>query len=88
MKTVLSRKDLRNCTEKYVLVTREDLVYIRAGDEYVIKAYFDTEDAMSILEKDKFQIHRMCKSLGIQARANKGKRVKITLNQLRQMANL
>lgn len=95
MTTILSRKLLSSQKEKYILVEREDQVYIRVGDEYLPKSYFLVPEVVDILgirdqrgRKDRNRVHRMCKVMGIQARANRRKKLRITLQQLRQMAKM
>lgn len=86
MKTVLSRKDLPGCTETFVFVQREDAMFMRVGDEYVIKRYFDVDEASTTLGIPRDKVHQYCRKLGIQARANKRKKIRISLPQLRKMA--
>lgn len=95
MITVTSRKELAHQRAKFVLVEREMLVYQRVDDEYIKKPYFSVAEVVDILElqtkkgdKNRSEVHRMCKTLGIQARANRRKKLRITLQQLRQMANM
>lgn len=96
MTTILSRKDLRHQRDRYILVQREDAIYIRVDDEYVKKQYFSVQEAGEILFPDwesrntsrRNDVHRLCIKLGIQARANKRKKIRITLRQLRSMIEL
>jgi hypothetical protein len=86
MTTVLSRKDLPNCTTQFVFVERENAMYHRVGDEYLKKMYFDVGEAASTLGITRDRVHQYCRKLGIQSRANKRKKIRITLTQLRQIA--
>jgi hypothetical protein len=86
MKTVLSRKDLKTTTERFVFVQREKSIYIRAGDEYVKKRYFEVSEVADTLGLTLLQVHRYCRKFGIQAPANKRKKIRITLPQLQRMA--
>lgn len=88
MTTILSRRLLPKQTDQYILVLREDQVYIRVGDEYLRKRYFSTQDAERILKKSGSAVHKLCCKLGIQAKASKGRHIRITLSQLRKMAEL
>jgi hypothetical protein len=88
MITIPTRASLQKQTAKYVMVQNEDQVYIRDHDEYLPKLYFSTQEAADILEKKLYEIQYICVKLGIQARANKKKRLRITLKQLRQMAEM
>lgn len=86
MKTVLSRKDLKDCQDRFVYVQRENSMYIRDGDEYLKKRYFDVDEASTTLGITRDKIHQYCRKFGIQARANKRKKIRITLSQLQKMA--
>lgn len=88
MKSVSTRHDLRHEKDLYVYVQGEDQVYIRSDDEYLPKAYFSVSEAIAILESNKNEVHRWCIKMGIQAHANKRKKLKITFKQLRQMAKM
>jgi hypothetical protein len=85
MITITSRRDLKNQTDTYVLVKREDLVYLRVGQEYIPKRYFNTKEAREILEINEKRLYDVVFALGIQARANKKKHMKIELRHLRMM---
>lgn len=87
MKTVLSRKDLPGCIDRFVYVQREDAMYMRVGDEYVIKRYFDVDEAAHTLGIPRYKVHQYCRKLGIQSQANKRKKIRITLSQLQEMAS-
>jgi hypothetical protein len=86
MITIKNRWQLRNQTAQFVLVKTEDKVYKRHGDEYIRKQWFGTDEAASILEVDPDHVSYLCRKMGLQARANKKKRLRISLQQLRQMA--
>lgn len=86
MKTVLSRKDLKNCTDQYVYVQRENSMYRRLDDEYVKKRYFDVGEVSDTLGISRHEVHQYCRKFGIQASANKRKKIRITLPQLQRMA--
>lgn len=86
MQTVLSRKDLKECRDQYVYVQREDSMYQRLDDEYVKKRYFDVGEVADTLGITRDEVHQFCRKLGIQARANKRKKIRITLTQLQKMA--
>lgn len=86
MKKVLSRKDLKNCSEQYVYVERENSMYRRVGDEYLKKRYFDVGEVSDTLGITRDEVHQFCRKFGIQAPANKRKKIRITLPQLQRMA--
>jgi hypothetical protein len=86
MKSVVSKRDLVTCTEKYVHVQRDNCIYLRVHDEYVMKMYFDVQDAADILGVPVFQVHKLCRKFGIQAPVNKRKKLRIRLSVLQQMA--
>lgn len=96
MTTILSRKDLRHQRDRYIMVQREDAIYLRVDDEYVRKQYFTVQEAGQILFPDwetrnttrRNDVHQLCIKLGIQARANKRKKIRISFKQLRKMADL
>lgn len=88
MKTVQTKRDLRDQTSHYVLVQREAKVYVRVDQDYVAKPYFDINEASEILGANRNKMHRICRELGIQAPANKRKKLRITLEQLRRMAQM
>jgi hypothetical protein len=85
MTTVLSRKDLKNCIDKFVFVERENSIYRRVGDEYLKKRYFEVTEVADTLGITMDRVHQYCRKLGIQAPANKRKKIRITLPQLQQM---
>lgn len=87
MKTVLSRKDLKYCLDKFVYVKRENGMYVRTGDEYVKKRYFDVDEASTTLGITRDKVHQYCRKLGIQAPANKRRKIRITLAQMQRMAD-
>ncbi len=80
-----SRKDLRYQSAQYVLVTREDRVYMRIGNEYLPKAYFNTKEAREILGLTPDQMYELCRKVGIAAQANKRKKIRISLRHMRMM---
>jgi hypothetical protein len=86
MKTVLSRKDLKNCMDQYVYVRRENSMYVQDGDEYVKKRYFDVGEVSDTLGITRNEVHRYCRKFGIQAPVNKYKKIRITLSQLQKIA--
>lgn len=86
MTTVLSRKELKQQTTAFVYVERDAVVYNRVGDEWVRKLYFTTREAREILNIPLTQVYELCENMGIQAKAWKNYKLKITLTQLRAMA--
>jgi hypothetical protein len=84
MKTVLSKKDLKQCTEKFVMVTREDQMYMRVGDEYIRKMYWTTKEVVDMLNSNFNSVWRKMMAIGIKPREN-GKRMKLTIRQVRQL---
>jgi len=88
MKTIERKSELRHQTDPYVLVSRDNKVYVRVDQDYVAKPYFDIKEATLILGINRNLAHRRCRELGIQAPANKRKKLRITLEQLRRMAEM
>jgi hypothetical protein len=85
MTTITSRHELRHQTKKYILL-EPDRMYIKMGDEYVRKLYFDLQEAAQILRMEYYDIYMLCQKLGIQSKANKGKKIRLTLTQLRKLS--
>lgn len=86
MTTIPSRKLLPKQTDQYILVENEDQIYIRVDDEYVMKRWFSVAEARTILNIDMDKAVYLCRKLGLQSKANKRKKIRISLTQLRQMA--
>lgn len=80
---VTSRKELPDQTAAFIYVVREKIIYRRIGEEYVAKRYFFVQDVMDITKFTRDKVHKLCVKLGIQSKANKGKKLRITLEQLR-----
>jgi len=85
MTTITSRHELRHQTKKYIIL-EPDKMYIRIGDEYVRKLYFDLQEVTQILEVRYWDAYILCRRLGIQAQANKRKKIRVTLEQLRKLS--
>jgi hypothetical protein len=87
MKTILSRKELSSCTDKYVLVEREDQVYQRVGDEYVTKRYFTSKEVADILG---MKYHQFFDAFGdmLKRKTRKGHKYRLTLEELRLLSSL
>jgi hypothetical protein len=85
MITITSRHELRHQTHKYVLLEPGSM-YVRAGDEYIRKLYFDLQEVAQILEMRYYDTYMLCQKIGVQARANKGKKIRLTLTQLRKLS--
>lgn len=86
MKSILSRRQLPSCTDKYVHVQRDGCIYHRVEEEYVRKMYFDVQDVSDILGVPIHQVHKLCRKFGVQSPANKKKKLRIRLSVLQQMA--
>jgi hypothetical protein len=84
MRTVKSRKDLRHCTSQYIYVERERSIYVWYKGEYLIKRYFTVSEAMTATGRTRDEVYGFCRKF-IQPVANRGKKIRITLPQLRQM---
>lgn len=88
MITITTRLLLPKQTAKYVHVIADGRVYVRDQDEYLPKRYFSVKEAQTILGKTSNEMQHVCRKLGIQAPANRRKKLRITLQQLRKMAEL
>ena len=84
MKQVLSRKELKQCTEKFVRVTREDQIYIRVGEEYVRKMYWTTREVVEMAESTPNKVWKKMMEIGMKPR-EKNKRMKLSIHQVRQI---
>lgn len=84
MRKVKSRLDLRHCDEKYVMVTREDQVYMRVGSEYVMKRYWTTREISLLLKKSMDSVYDLLAEINIKPEKGK-KAMKINLQTLRQI---
>ncbi len=85
MITILSRRLLPQQHEKYVYVQRDDAMYMRVGDEYIIKRYFTIRDVIDASGKKEHEIRQQIRKLGITAPIDKRKKIGITLQQLREI---
>ena len=84
MTTINNLWELRKQTDKYVLCNNQ--MFVLVDGEYVRKLYFSVQEVAQVLNKEENQVHRICQRMGIQAPANRRKKLRITLKQLRQMA--
>lgn len=88
MTTVKSRRELRKQTDPFVMVEREDQIFIRVGDEYVAKRYFSPAEAQKIMAAKRYEVYQLITKLGIHPSAKKRETIRITLPQLRMMIDL
>lgn len=91
MVTVQSRRDLSGCDAPYVLVQgafTSAIMYQRYGDEWVRKAYFSTAEACEILGITYKRLRGIMSTIGVQAPSNHKKKIRISLAQLRRMAQM
>lgn len=86
MKHISNKWELKTQTAKYVLVETEDQIYQNVDGVYIPKRYFNTKEVQGILKITKDQMHKLIRKHGIRPPANKGKRIKITVQQMRKMS--
>lgn len=85
MRTVLSRKDLKHHGERMVFVRREQTVFVRTGNEWVKKLYFDVKEVAEMLHLKRHQVFKYCNKLGIKPEG-RNKKLRITFRELREIA--
>lgn len=86
MKTVISRRDLPKCHEKYVYVTRDRSVYLRMADGvYIRKRYFSVAEVAESLDVTRFDVIRLCHKLGLIAPNDKHKKVRLTIEEFQKI---
>jgi hypothetical protein len=88
MITIVSRKLLPAQRDKYVMVKRDNMLYVKEGEEYIAKRYFNVQECADALDVSLYKVHKFCRTLGIQAKANKNRKIRITLDQLRIMTDM
>ena len=83
---VKKKSDLAYCRHKYVHVMQEDRVYVRVGSDYIVKPYFTGLEVRAILGGiDRHELHRRCRDRGVISAERRGKRIRLTLSQLRKL---
>ncbi len=80
------KKELTMQTDKYIMLN--DKMYIRVDGEYLPKLYFDLREVADVLRLPYYDTYMLCHRLGIQARANAGKKIRVTLKQLTALSHL
>lgn len=88
MTSVQTKSDLRNQSDRFVIVEQTNTMYERHDDEYIAKRYFRISDIMKILGRSKSQVYWLLHKHEIKLPSNiKYGRVKIPLQQLMQMVD-
>lgn len=87
MTSVQTKSDLRNQSDRFVIVEQTNTMYERHDGEYIAKRYFRISDIMKILGRTKTQVYWLLEKHNIKLPVNpKYGRVKVSLTQLQQMA--